>query len=83
MDYIDRLTAMRLDHDLSQKAVAAVLHKSQQGYDHIEKRRAKLSIEDFMRLCEFYDVDPNYLLGYRGNPAPLSTVSFPSEQETE
>ena len=71
MDYIDRLTAMRLDKDLSQKAVAAVLHKSQQGYDHIEKRRAKLSIEDFMKLCEFYNTDPNFFLGYRGERTPL------------
>ena len=71
MDYIDRLTAMRFDNDLSQKAVAAVLHKSQQGYDHIEKRRAKLSIEDFMKLCEFYNTDPNYFLGYQNEQTPL------------
>ena len=71
MDYIDRLTAMRLDNDLSQKEVAAVLHKSQQGYDHIEKRRAKLSIEDFLRLCDFYGIDPDYFLGYIETPRPL------------
>lgn len=74
MDYIDRLTAMRLDCDLSQKAVAAVLHKSQQGYDHIEKRRAKLSTEDFMRLCDFNDVDPNYFLGYSETQTPLRRI---------
>ena len=71
MDYIDRLIAMRLDNDLSQKTVAAVLHKSQQGYDHIEKRRAKLSIEDFVKLCVFYDIDPNYFLGFCSRPGTL------------
>ena len=71
VDYIDRLVAMRLDSDLSQKTVAAVLHKSQQGYDHIEKRRAKLSIEDFMKLCEYYNVDPDYVLGYQKEQTPL------------
>lgn len=65
MDYIDRLTAERIDRDLSQKQIAAVLNKSQQGYDHIEKRRAKLTIEDFMKLCEFYNVVPEYFLGYK------------------
>ncbi len=64
MDYIDRLIAERTDRDLSQKNVGAVINKSQQGYDHIEKRRAKLSIEDFMKLCEFYNISPNYFLGY-------------------
>lgn len=70
MDYIDRLIAMRLDNDLSQKTVATVLHKSQQGYDHIEKRRARLSIEDFMKLCEYYNTDPDYFLGYAPNHFP-------------
>lgn len=64
MDYIDRLIDMRIDRDLTQKKIAKVLNKSQQGYDHIEKRRAKLSIEDFMTLCEFYNVSPLYFLGY-------------------
>lgn len=64
MDYIDRLIALRIDNDLAQKEVALVINKSQQGYDHIEKRRAKLSIEDFMKLCEFYNVRPEHLLGY-------------------
>ena len=64
MDYIDRLTNMRIDRDLTQSEVAKVLSKSQQGYDHIEKRRAKLSIEDFMKLCEYYNVSPDYFLGY-------------------
>lgn len=64
MDYLDRLIAERTDRDLSQKTVGAIINKSQQGYDHIEKRRAKLSIEDFMKLCEFYNIAPDYFLGY-------------------
>lgn len=64
MDYIERLTAERIDRDLSQKTVGAIINKSQQGYDHIEKRRAKLSIEDFMTLCEFYNIRPEFFLGY-------------------
>lgn len=64
MDYIDRLTALRIDRDLSQKTVGAVLHKSQQGYDHIEKRRAKLTVEDLMALCDYYQVSPDVVLGY-------------------
>ncbi|MBQ3499785.1 MAG: helix-turn-helix transcriptional regulator [Clostridia bacterium] len=64
MDYLERLISERIDNDLSQKTVAALLNKSQQGYDHIEKRRAKLSIEDFSTLCVFYNVSPEYFLGF-------------------
>ena len=62
MDYLEKLIALRIDNDLSQKEVATVIHKSQQGYDHIEKRRAKLSIEDFVKLCRFYKVSADDIL---------------------
>lgn len=71
MDYLDRLIAERIDRDLSQKTVGTVINKSQQGYDHIEKRRAKLSIEDFMKLCEYYNISPNYFLGYSNEKTKL------------
>lgn len=66
MDYLDRLIALRIDNDLSQKAVGKIISKSQQGYDHIEKRRAKLSVEDFASLCRYYGVSADELLGLEG-----------------
>ena len=62
MDYLDKLIALRIDNDLSQKEVGNVINKSQQGYDHIEKRRAKLAIEDLKKLCEFYKISADELL---------------------
>lgn len=62
MDYLDKLIALRIDNDLSQRDVAKIINKSQQGYDHIEKRRAKLTIEDFKTLCIFYNVSSDKLL---------------------
>ena len=65
MDYLDKLIALRIDNDLSQKEVGKVINKSQQGYDHIEKRRAKLAIEDLIKLCEFYNVSSDELLNVK------------------
>lgn len=62
MDYLEKLIALRIDNDLSQKDVAKIINKSQQGYDHIEKRRAKLAIEDLKKLCEFYNISSDELL---------------------
>lgn len=67
MDYLDKLTALRIDHDLSQKEVGKIIDKSQQGYDHIEKRRAKLAIEDFKKLCEFYNISADDLLDLKAD----------------
>lgn len=62
LDYLDKLIALRIDNDFSQNTIGKVINKSQQGYDHIEKRRAKLAIEDFKKLCEFYNVSSDDLL---------------------
>lgn len=62
MDYLDKLIALRIDNDLSQKTIAKIIDKSQQGYDHIEKRRAKLTIEDFAKLCNYYKISADKLL---------------------
>ncbi len=67
MDYLEKLIALRIDNDLSQKTVGKIINKSQQGYDHIEKRRAKLAIEDLKKLCEFYNVSADELLDLKSD----------------
>lgn len=63
MDYRQRLRALREDHDLSQAEVGKIIHKSQQGYSHIENGRAELKIEDLCILCQFYHVSADYVIG--------------------
>lgn len=63
MDYRNRMRNIREDRDLTQAEVGKVLQKSQQGYNHIEAGRAELKIEDLIKLCRFYDVSADYLIG--------------------
>ncbi len=63
MDYRIRMRNLREDHDLTQAQVGEVLNKSQQGYNHIESGRAELKIEDLIKLCQFYKVSSDYLIG--------------------
>lgn len=63
MDYRIRMRNLREDHDLTQKAVGAIIQKSQQGYSHIEDGRAELKIDDLIKLCRFYGVSADYLIG--------------------
>lgn len=69
--YIERIKALREDNDLKQKEVAKAICKSQQGYDHIENERARLSIDDLTELCKFYNISPEYILGFTNTPKPL------------
>lgn len=43
MDYRERMRSLREDRDLTQAQVAKILHKSRQGYHHIETGRAEPS----------------------------------------
>ena len=63
MNYRIRMRNLREDRDLTQREVAIVINKSQQGYSHIEEGRAELKIEDLVKLCKFYGVSADYFIG--------------------
>lgn len=68
MDYRTRLRNLREDRDYTQAQIGQILQKSQQGYNHIEAGRAELKIEDLARLCKFYDVSADYIIGLKNEP---------------
>ena len=63
MNYRKRMRNLREDRDLSQREVALIINKSQQGYGHIEEGRAELKIDDLIKLCQFYNVSADYFIG--------------------
>ena len=67
-DYRTRLRNVREDRDLTQAEVGKILNKSQQGYNHIEAGRAELNIEDLIRLCRYYNLSADYLIGLTDSP---------------
>lgn len=70
MNYRRRLRAVREDRDLTQAQLGEVIDKSQQGYNHIETGRAELKIEDLVKLCRFYNLSADYLIGLTDIPKP-------------
>lgn len=63
MDYIDRLTAIRQDRDISQKEIARILNCQQSAISKYEKKLREYKIKDIIMLCEFYNVSSDYILG--------------------
>ncbi len=63
MDYRTRLRNIREDRDYTQAQIGKLLNKSQQGYNHIEAGRAELKIEDLFKLCKFYNLSSDYIIG--------------------
>lgn len=61
--YRERIREVREDADLTQAELGRILDKSQQGYNHIEAGRAELKIDDLIKLCKFYNLSADYLIG--------------------
>lgn len=62
-DYIDRLTALRQDRDIGQKVIAGVLGCNQSTISKYELRQSRYDIDDLIKLCQFYQVSADYILG--------------------
>lgn len=63
MSYVNKLRELREDRDLSQAQVGELLNKSQQGYAHLENGKARFTIDDLIKLCKFYGISSDYILG--------------------
>ena len=63
MDYRTRIKNIREDRDYTQAEIGKVIQKSQQGYNHIEAGRAELKIDDLIKLCKFYNLSADYMIG--------------------
>ena len=71
MDYRTRMKNLREDKDLTQAELGRILSKSQQGYNHIETGRAELKIEDLVKLCKYYNLSADYIIGLVDKPVAL------------
>ena len=63
MNYNKRLYDLRTDNDLKQEDIAKVLNTTKQSYGRYENGTTKLSIEDLIKLAQYYNVSTDYLLG--------------------
>ena len=68
MNYRDIICGVREGRDDMQARIGEVLNKSQQGYSHIESGRAELKIDGLIKLCKFYDLSADYLIGLTSTP---------------
>lgn len=62
-NYNDRLRELREDNDLKQREVAEVLGINQQVYSRYELGIRSLPIELLIKLCKFYNVSSDSILG--------------------
>lgn len=68
MEYYKRLRDLREDNELKQEDLGKIIHTTKQSYGRYENGQRKLSIEDLIKIADFYNVSTDYILGRTDNP---------------
>ncbi len=63
MEYIKRIRDLREDNDKTQSEIAEILGTSQTMYARYERGANELPIRHLIKLCKFYGVSSDYILG--------------------
>ena len=71
MKYAQNIRNLREDNDLYQKDIAKILGTSQSYYAQYENGKRPLPIEHLIKLCQYYGVSADYILGLTNNPKPI------------
>lgn len=58
-----RIEDLRIDSDLTQKQIGAILDISQRTYSHYETGSRNIPIEMLCRLADYYNTSIDYLVG--------------------
>lgn len=68
--YFRRIYELRTDHDLTQKAVSAILDMNLQVYRRYEKGDRDIPLWALIKLADYYGTSTDYLLGRTNDPSP-------------
>ena len=67
--YFKRLADTRVDKDLKQKEVAAILEMSPEVYRRYEKGLREIPVWAVIKLADYYQTSTDYLLGRTDGPS--------------
>lgn len=72
MHYTQRLEDLRKDKDLTQAEVAELLNLKREQYRRYEAGVNEIKASFIIKVCKFYNVSSDYLLGLTDNHRPLT-----------
>ena len=64
-EYMKKFRNLREDHDKTQQEIADYLGTSQTMYARYERGANELPLRHLIKLCEFYNVSADYILGIK------------------
>ena len=71
MDFSERLRTIRKSQKLTQKQVAVGIEVLEQAYQRYEYGKKIPGIDKLEKLCRYFNISADYLLGLTDEPRPL------------
>ncbi len=71
MKYYERIREIRIANGKTQQELATVLETSQQAYLKYEKGINEMPARRIVKLCEYYNLSADYVLGLTDQPKKL------------
>ena len=72
-----RLRDLREDHDMTQSAIAELLHIKQNTYSQYENGQRQIPLDLLIQLAAFYQTSTDYLLGITDDSRPYPKRKSP------
>lgn len=69
--FSERLKDTRISSSSTQKQVAIAIEIPESQYQKYEHGKIKPSFDGIIKLCNYFNVSANYLLGLSDEPTPL------------
>lgn len=63
MNYVERIRALREDHDKTQSEIALLLKVGQRTYCDYELGKTRIPVDSLIILAKFYNVSMDYICG--------------------
>ena len=70
MEYWERIKGLREDKDLTQVDIAKYLNVAQNTYSQYENGKREVPITVLIKLCQYFDVSSDYILGLSDGKKP-------------
>ena len=70
----ERIRNLRIDRNLTQSDIAALLNVKQNTYSQYEIGTLRYPIEVLIKLAVFYNTSIDYLVGITDNPTPYKRL---------
>ena len=71
-----RLKEVRRSKEVTQKQTAEAIGIFEQSYQKYERGKVKPSYDIVVKLCQFFGISSDYLLGLSDEPRPLHQTEY-------